>query len=138
TPVKGPRSAVQSFSLTTGQPLYAPLYVGAARLADDLSALYVGDELWSTQSGQRVATGVKPNGRHLGAPNRLPGLRMHMEARAPTKSPYGALAVRNSATGATVQEIGPIPKVLTILVSPDGTRVAVAGFQGIRFYRVNR
>lgn len=138
TPVKGPRSAVQSFSLTTRQPLYRPMYVGLSRLADDLSGLYVGDELWSTQSGQRVAAGVKPSGRYLGAPNRLPGLGMHIEARAPARSLHGALAVLDSATGATVQEIGPIPKVVTVLVSPDGTRAAVAGFHGIRFYRVSR
>ena len=97
-----------------------------------------GDELWSTQSGQRIATGAKPSGRYLAAPNRLPGLGMHIEGRAPAKSLHGALAVLDSATGATVQEIGPIPKVLTIIVSPDGTRAAVAGFHGIRFYRVRR
>jgi hypothetical protein len=136
-PVKGPRSAVQAFRLSTRQPLYPPMYVGLSRLADDLAGLYVGDELWSTQSGQRVATGVKPGGRYLAAPNRLPGLGMHVEAKAPAKSLHGALAVVDGATGATVQEIGPIPKVLTILVSPDGTHVAVAGFRGIRFYRVN-
>jgi hypothetical protein len=137
-PGKGPRSAVQAFLLSTRQPLYPPMYVGGSRLADDLSGLYVGDELWSTQTGQRVATGVKPDGRYLGAPNRLPGLGMHIEARAPAKSLYGALAVIDSATGAVVQEIGPIPKVVTAVVSPDGSRVAIAGFRGIRFYRVSR
>jgi hypothetical protein len=137
-PVKGPRSAVQAFRLSTRQPLYAPMYVGGSRLADDLSGLYVGDELWSMQTGQRVAAGVKPSGRYLGAPNRLPGLGMHVEARAPAKSLHGALAVVDNATGAAVQEIGPIPKVVTILVSPDGSRVAIAGFRGIRFYRVKR
>jgi hypothetical protein len=138
TPAKGPRSAVQAFRLSTRQALYPPTYVGLSHLADDLSGLYVGNELWSTQSGQRVATGVKPSGRYLGAPNRLPGLGLHIEARAPAKSLHGALAVLDSTTGATVQEIGPIPKVVTVLVSPDGTRVAVAGFRGIRFYRVSR
>ena len=137
-PVKGPRSAVQAFRLSTRQPLYPPIHVGLSRLADDLSGLYVGTELWSTQSGQRIATGVKPSGRYLGAPNRLPGLGLHIEARAPHGSLHGALAVIDSATGATVQEIGPIPKVVTILVSPDGARVAVAGFRGIRLYRVSR
>ena len=137
-PGKGPRSAVQAFLLSTRQPLYPPMYVGGSRLADDLSGLYVGDELWSTQTGQRVATGVKPDGRYLGAPNRLPGLGLHIEARAPAKSLYGALAVIDSATGAVVQEIGPIPKVVTAVVSPDGSRVAIAGFRGIRFYRVSR
>jgi len=63
---------------------------------------------------------------------------MHIEARAPAKSLYGALAVIDSATGAVVQEIGPIPKVVTAVVSPDGSRVAIAGFRGIRFYRVSR
>ena len=137
-PVKGPRSAVQAFRLSTREPLYPPMYVGGSRLADDLTGLYVGNELWSPQSGQRVATGVKPSGRYLGAPNRLPGLGLHIEARAPAGSLHGALAVLDSATNTTVLNIGPIPKVLTILVSPDGTRVAVAGFRGIRFYRVNR
>jgi hypothetical protein len=137
-PAKGPRSAVQAFRLSTRQPLYPPMYVGASRLADDMSGLYVGDELWSTQSGQRVATGVKPSGRYLAAPNRLPGLGLHIEARAPHNSLHGALAVLDSATGATVQEMRPIPKVVTVLVSPDATRAAVAGFRGIRFYRVSR
>jgi len=137
-PVKGPRSVVQAFRLSTRQPLYAPMYVGGSRLADDLSGLYVGDELWSTQSGQRLATGLNPSGRYLGAPNRLPGLGMHVEAKAPARSLHGALAVLDSASGAAVQDIGPMPKVLTILISPDGTRAAVAGFHGIRFYRVNR
>jgi hypothetical protein len=130
--VKGPRSAVQAFRLSTRQPLYPPMYVGGSRLADDLSGVYVGDELWSTQTGQRIANG------YLGAPNRLPGLGMHLEARAPAKSLYGAVAIVDSATGAIVQEIGPIPKVVTVLVSPDGRRVAVAGFREIRFYRVSR
>jgi hypothetical protein len=138
TPVKGPRSAVQAFRLSARQPLYPPMHVGGSRLADGLSGLYVGDELWSTQSGQRVASGVKPSGRYLGAPNRLPGLGMHVEAKAPAESLHGALAVVRSATETVVQDIGPIPKVLTILASPDGTRIAVAGFHGIRFYRVNR
>jgi hypothetical protein len=138
-PAKGPRSAVQAFRLSTRQPLYPPMYVGGgSRLADDLSGLYVGDELWSTQSGQRVAAGVKPSGRYLGAPNRLPGLGMHIEVKAPPGSLHGALAVVDNATGATVQEIGPIPKVVTVLVSPDGRHVAAAGFHGIRFYRVGR
>jgi hypothetical protein len=137
TPVKGPRSAVQAFRLSTRQPLYAPMYVGLSRLVADLTGLYVGTELWSTQSGQRVASGVKPSGRYLAATNRLAGLGMHIEARAPHKSLHGALAVIDSATGATVQELGPVPKVVTILVSPDGSRLAIAGFRGIRFYRVN-
>jgi hypothetical protein len=137
-PVKGPRSAVQAFRLSTQQPLFPPMYVGASRLADDLSCLYVGDELWSTQTGQRIATGVKLTGRYLGALNRLPGLGLHIEARAPPKSLHGAVAVVDSATGAVVQDIRPIPKVVTILVSPDGGRVAVEGFQGVRFYRVSR
>jgi hypothetical protein len=137
-PVKGPRSAVQAFRLSTRQPLYPPMHVGLSHLADDLAGLYVGTELWSTQSGQRVASGVKPGGRYLGAPNRLPGLGLHIEARAPHGSLHGALAVIDSATGTVVQEIGPIPKVVTIIASPDGNRVAVAGFRGIRFYRVGR
>ncbi len=137
-PVKGPRSAVQAFRLDTRQSLYPPMHVGLSHLADDLSGLYVGTELWSTKSGQRVATGVKSSGRYLGAPNRLPGLGMHIEARAPRGSLHGALAVVDSATGMAVQEIGPIPKTVTILVSPDGTRVAAASFRSIRFYRAVR
>jgi WD40-like Beta Propeller Repeat len=137
-PVNGPRSAVQAFRLSNREPLYPPMHVGRSRLADDLSGLYVGTELWSTQSAQRLATDVKPSGRYLAAPNRLPGMALHIEARAPHKSLHGGLAVIDSATGVTAQEIGPIPKVVTVLVSPDGTRVAVAGFRGIRFYRVSR
>jgi hypothetical protein len=136
-PMKGPRSAVQAFRLSTRQPLYPPMYVGLSRLADDLSGLFVGTELWSTQSGQRVAAEVKPSGRYLGAPNRLPGLGMHIEARAPHGSLHGALAVIDNATGATVQEIGPISKVVAVLVAPLGARAAIAGFREIRLYRVN-
>jgi hypothetical protein len=136
--VSGPRSLVQSYSLRTRQPLFAPIPASAAaRLAPDLSGVYVGNELWSTRSGERVATGVNPNGRTLGAPNRIPQLGMYIEAKALPKSQHGALTVLDSATGATVQELGPVPRPLTILVSPNGTRVAVTGFQGIRFYRVN-
>jgi len=59
---------------------------------DDLSGLYVGDELWSTQTGQRVATGVKPDGRYLGAPNRLPGLVQGL--RTLGRSTYSAHPVK--------------------------------------------
>jgi hypothetical protein len=111
--------------------------MATARLAPDLSGLYVGSELWSTQSGQRVATGVKPNGRYLGAQNRLTQLGMHVEARPQPKSRRSLLTVLDNATGATVQEFGPVPTgIVMILVSPNGMRVAVAGFHGIRFYQV--
>ena len=137
-PVSGPRSVVQSYSLRTKQPLYAPIpAAAAARLAPDLSGVYIGSELWSMRSGERVATGVNPSGRTLEAPNRLPQLGMHIEAKPLTKSQHGALTVLDSATGATVQELGPVPRPLTILVSPSGARVAVTSFHGIRFYRVN-
>jgi hypothetical protein len=138
-PVGGPRSAVQSYRLRTKQPVYAPIkaVMATARLAPDLSGLYVGSELWSTQSGQRVATGVKPNGRYLGAQNRLTQLGMHVEARPQPKSRRSLLTVLDNATGATVQEFGPVPTgIVMILVSPNGMRVAVAGFHGIRFYQV--
>jgi hypothetical protein len=137
-PVSGLRSVVQSYSLRTKLPLHAPIpAAAAARLAPDLSGLYVGNELWSTRSGERIATGVDPSGRTLGAPNRIPQLAMHIEAKPLPKSQHGALTVLDSATGATVQELGPMPRPLAILVSPNGARVAVPSFQGIRFYRVN-
>jgi hypothetical protein len=137
-PVSGPRSVVQSYSLRTKQPLHPPIpAAAAARLATDLSGVYVGNELWSTRSSERVATGVNPSGRTLGAPNRLPQLGMHIEAKPLAKSQHGTLTALDSATGVTVQELGPVPRPLTILVSPNGTRVAVTSFQGIRFYRVN-
>lgn len=140
TPVSGLRSAVQSYSLRTKQPLHPAIkaVMATARLTPDLTGLYIGNELWSTRSGQRVASGVKPNGRYLGGQNRLPRLGMHLEARPQPKSRRSVLAVLDSATGATVQELGPVPTaVVAILVSPSGGRVAVAGFHGIRFYRVN-
>jgi hypothetical protein len=136
-PVSGPRSVVQSYSLRTKLPLHAPIpAAGAAQLAPDLSGVYVGSELWSMRSGERVATGVNPSGRTLGAPNRIPRLGMHIEAKPLAKSQHGTLAVLDGATGAAVQQLGPMPRPLTILVSPNGARVAVTGFQGIRFYRV--
>jgi hypothetical protein len=139
-PVGGPRPMVQSYSLRTRQALYAPVpaAAGAARLAPDLSGLYIGNELWSARSGERVAAGVNPSGRYLGAPNRIPHLGMHVEAQPLAKSQRSVLTVLDSATGATVQELGPVPRALSILVSPDGLRVAVSSFHGIRFYRVNR
>jgi hypothetical protein len=140
TPVKGPRSAVQSYSLRTTLPLYAPVYVPAvtAHLAPDLSELYVGDELWSTRTGQRVADGINPAGRYLGAPNRLPQLAMHIETKPQPTSRRSTVVVLDSASGAAVQEIGPLPPVVAILVAPNGGWVAAAAFHGIRFYRVNR
>jgi hypothetical protein len=138
TPLRGPRSAVQSFGLRTRQPIYAPIpAVASARLAPDLSGLYIGNELWGTRSGRRVATGIKPEGRYLGAFSRLPQLGMHIEARPRPRSRRGLLAVVKSTTGATVQEIGGVPIAVAILVSPNGRRVAVAGFHEIRVYRVS-
>lgn len=137
--VRGPRPAVQSYSLRTRQALYAPLSAaaGSARLAPDLSGVYIGNELWSTRSGERVATGVNPSGRYLGAPSRVPRLGMHVDAKPLAKPQRSMLTVLDSATGATVQELGPMPRPLTILVSPNGQRVAVSSFHAIRFYRVN-
>jgi hypothetical protein len=138
-PVGGPRPLVQSYSLRTRLPLYAPIpaAAGSAHLAPDLSSLYIGNELWSTRSGERLATGIDPSGLYLGAPNRIPQPEMHIEAKPLPKPQRSMLTVLDSATGATVQELGPMPRPLTILVSRNGRRVAVAGFHGIRFYRVN-
>lgn len=139
-PVGGPRPLVQSYSLGTRQALCPPIpaAAGSAHVASDLSGLYIGTELWSMRSGERLAVGVDPGGRYLGAPAGLPRLGMHIEAKPLAKPQHGMLAVIDNATGATVQELGPMPKPLTILVSPDGTRVAVSGFHGLRFYRINR
>jgi hypothetical protein len=139
-PGRGPRPLVQSYSLRTKAPLYAPIpaSAGSARLAGDLSGVYVGDELWSTRSGQRVAAGVAAAGRYLGAPGRIPGLGLHVEARPLPGSRRWALAVVDSVTSATVQELGPVPAVVGVVVAPGGERVAVAGFRGVRFYRVRR
>jgi hypothetical protein len=138
-PVGGPRPMVQSYSLRTRQPLYAPIpaAAGSAHLAPDLSSLYIGNELWSTRSGERVATGIDPSGRYLGAPNRIPQLGMHVAAKPLAKPQRSMLTVLDSTTGAAVQELGPMPTVLSTLVAPNGRRVAVAGFHGIRFYRVS-
>jgi hypothetical protein len=137
-PGRGPRPLVQSYRLSTKAPLYAPIpaSAGSARLAGDLSGVYVGEELWSTRSGQRVAVGVAAAGRYLGAPGRLPGLGLRVEARPLAGSRRWALAVLDAATGATVQELGPVPAVVGVVVAPGGERVAVAGFRGVRFYRV--
>jgi hypothetical protein len=62
---------------------------------------------------------------------------MYIEAKPQPKSRRSALVVLDGATGATVQELGPVPPVVAILVAADGARVAVAGFHGIRFYRAN-
>jgi hypothetical protein len=132
------RPAVQTFSLGTLQPLHAPVYVSSARLAADLSGLYVGSELWSTASGQRVAADVKASGRCLGDADRLPSLGLYVELRAGSSSRHSRIVVADSASGATVQELGPIPKAIKVLVAPNGARVAVMGFGEIRFYRVNR
>jgi hypothetical protein len=141
-PGRGPRPLVQSYSLRTKVPLHAPIpaSAGPARLASDLSGVYVGDELWSTRTGQRAAVGVVPAGRYLGAPGRIPGpaLGLRVEARPLTGSRRWALAVVDVATGATVQELGPVPPVVGVVVAPGGERVAVAGFRGVRFYRVRR
>jgi hypothetical protein len=138
-PVGGPRPLVQSYSLRTRQALYAPVpaAAGAARLVPDLSGLYIGNELWSTRSGERAATGIDPTGRYLGAPNRIPQLGMHIEAKPLAKPQRSMLTVLDSIGGATIQELGPMPRPLTILVSPKGTRVAVSSFHAIRFYRVH-
>jgi hypothetical protein len=129
---------VQSYSLRTRQALYAPVpaAAGSAHLAPDLSSLYIGSELWSTRSGERVAAGIDPTGRYLGAPNRIPQLGMHIETKPLAKPQRRMLTVLDSTTGATVQELGPMPRPLTILVSPNGQRVAVSSFHGLRFYRV--
>jgi hypothetical protein len=44
--------------------------------------------------------------------------------------------VIDSVSGATIQELGPIAKAIKALVAPNGAKVAVLGFHGIRFYRV--
>jgi hypothetical protein len=136
-PARRVRSAVQPFLLRTRTPLFAPVpaAAGSAHLAPDLSGLFIGSELWNGAEGRRVATGIDPSGRYLGAPDRLPRAGMRIEARPVPKSRRNMLAVLDGGT--TVQELGPVPKVLAILVSPDGQRVAVSGFHGIRFYRVN-
>jgi hypothetical protein len=138
-PAGGPRPLVQSYSLRTRQPLYAPIpaAAGSAHLAPDLSGLYIGNELWSTRSGERVATGIDPSGLYLGAPNRIPQLGMHVEVKPLARPQRRMLTVLDSATHATVQELGPMPTILSTLVAPNGRRVAVAGFHGIRFYRVS-
>jgi hypothetical protein len=139
-PGRGPRPLVQSYGLSTKAPLYAPIpgSAGSARLAPDLSGVYVGDELWSTRTGHRVSKGVKPDGRYLGAPGRIPGLGLRVEARPLMGSRRAALAVMDAATGATVQELAPVPTVVAVVVAPGGQRVAVAGFRGTRFYHVHR
>jgi hypothetical protein len=129
--------AVQSFSLHTGQPLHPPVHAFPARLAADLSGLYVGSDLWSTATGERVATGAKASGRLLADTNRLPQLGMHIEAKPRPGSRHGTLIVVDSASGATVQELGPVPTVIKILAAPDGTKVAAMGFHEIRVYRVS-
>jgi hypothetical protein len=146
---KTAHAAIQSYSLTTKEPLHPPVviqtktetsivrWVSTPHLTDDLSGVYVEDELWSTKTGERVATEVKSSGRYLGAPNRIPQLKMHLEPRGNKNAMRGELIVVESESGATIQEIGPINKVAKILVSPDGSKVAVFSFHGIRFYRVN-
>jgi hypothetical protein len=129
--------AVQSFSLRTQQPLHPPVHAFPARLAADLSGLYVGSDLWSTATGRRVATGVKSSGRLLGDQNRLAQLGLHIEARPRPGSRHATLLVVDSTSGATAQELGPVPTVIRVLVAPNGGRVAVMGFHDIRFYRVN-
>ena len=138
TPVSTARSAVQSL-----QPAHA-----AAPLCPDVrgrgapGARFVRSLRRRRDSGARKrASALRPASNRAaatwGQPNRLARLGMHIEARPQPKSRRSVLAVLDSATGATVQEIGPVPTVLAILVSPNETRVAVAGFQAIRFYRVN-
>ncbi|MBO0763798.1 MAG: hypothetical protein J2P50_04295 [Hyphomicrobiaceae bacterium] len=138
-PIGRLRPLVQSYSLRTRRTLSAPIpaTAGAARLAPDLTSFYIGNELWSARTGEHVATGVDRSGRYLGAPNRIPQLGMYVEAKPLAKPQLSMLAVLDSATGATVQELGPVPRPLTVLVAPNGTKVAVSNFHAVRFYRVN-
>jgi hypothetical protein len=48
------------------------------------------------------------------------------------------LVVMDDRSGAVLQEIGPMPSVHGIVVSPDGSRAAIYGFEETRIYKINR
>jgi hypothetical protein len=96
-------------------------------------------ELWSTEGRGKVEAGPPDTmlDRHLGPPTRIATSGLHITPRTIANSSRRTLLVLDSRSGNTAQEIGPVPPVEKILVSPDGSRVAVFGRREIRFYRVS-
>ena len=95
-------------------------------------------ELWSTEGRGRLDTGslVTMIERYL-QPNPIGRSGLHLSLRYRANSARLTLAVIDSRSGDTVQEIGPVPPVMNTLVSPDGSRVALIGTRDICFYRVD-
>jgi hypothetical protein len=97
-------------------------------------------EIWDTRSGKRVGMfgGAADADTYMLVPVSVPKSNLLVRAFGSRSSSRKTLVVMDDQIGTVLQEIGPLPTPVGIVVSANGSRVAVFGFRDIRIYKVNR
>jgi WD40 repeat protein len=155
--------AVAAFSLTKKSPIYPSFFPGSPfviiRHTEDSSLVFLYSakggtpdysrggapidwkiEVWDTRSQKRVSTfgGATDAGTLTTSLVSIPQSNVLVRAFGPRSSSRMTLIVIDDRTGTVLQELGPFRTRGGVVVSPDGSSVAVFGFNDIRIYKVNR
>jgi hypothetical protein len=157
----GVDTVIAALSLSRKLPVHPPLARGPSlflRHSDDLSRvlLYAPQpaddafkraptawviETWDTRSGKQIARLVASaigEERMLERPAAVPLSNLLIVVRGALASPRRTLMVVDDRSGAVLQEIGPLPSLIGLTVSPDGSRAAIFGQDDTRIYKINR
>jgi hypothetical protein len=155
-------TGLTALSLTTKKPLFPPFQApsGFSILhADDLSRALLfsaravqsaeskGEapkewkiETWDIGTGERLGAfgGTTDADSERTVPVVIPRSNLVVATYRKRISSRATLIVIDDRSGTVLQEIGPVPLVIGIVPSPDGSRLAVFGHDTIRVYKRNR
>jgi hypothetical protein len=151
---------VSALNLTRKVPVYPPFAAGLfIRHSDDLSRVLLyrrratgpadkrgnapvewAVETWNTESGEQIGRfgGTTGADSTRVMPVAVPMSNLLVAAYGSRSSLRRTLIVMDDRSGAVLQEIGPMPSVDGIVVSPDGSRAAIYRSDETRIYKVNR
>jgi hypothetical protein len=156
---RGADTVIAALSLSRKQPVHPPLAAGSTRFlrhSDDLSRVLLYAPLgtadkrapraWviesrDTRSGKLIAkhlASATGDERMWLPPAAVPMSHWIIVVRGAIGSPRRTLVVMDDRSGAVLQELGPLPSVVGLTVSPDGSRAAVFGQDETRVYKINR